>query len=140
MQTNCDIATIALAQAEAEERAEDRGFLALNSQLDAKQLEVDVVGKLLYGCNDTEEIQEPREELKKLQNEIRGINVELAKWTSSLRAPNKLVDNLLSNAETMMASKVMRRLRMTMEKLRFSWVSLGIILFVACYHRIVHRS
>jgi hypothetical protein len=105
MQTNCDIATIALAKAEAGERAEDRSFLALNSKLDGKRLEVDLVGKLLQGCDDPEELTELRSDLKKLRTEIREITEELGKWTSRASAPNKLVDSLLSNAEKMMGIK-----------------------------------
>jgi hypothetical protein len=66
MQMNCDIANIALAKAEAEKCVEDRSFLALNSELDAKQLEVDLVDKLLQRCDDEEEINELQLDLKKL--------------------------------------------------------------------------
>ena len=40
MQTNCDIATIALANQEAREHALDRELLSLNSQIDGKKVEI----------------------------------------------------------------------------------------------------
>ncbi len=76
MQTNCDIATIALAKAEAMDRADDRKRLALTSQLDAKRLEVDVVSKLLVGCDDDDKVTELRESLKTLRTEICLANAE----------------------------------------------------------------
>jgi hypothetical protein len=105
MQTKCDIATIALAKAESEERAEDRNFLALNTEVDAKRLEIDLIGKLLTGCDDDEELQELRSSLRILRTEIRQLTSEIAAWKTRAAAPNTIVNNLLYNAETMMGIK-----------------------------------
>lgn len=105
MQTNCDIATIALAKAEAMDRADDRKLLALTSQLDAKRLEVDVVSKLLVGCDDDDEVTELRESLKTLRTEIRQLTSEIATWSNRAVVNNNIVDSLLANAESMMGIK-----------------------------------
>jgi hypothetical protein len=102
MQTNCDIATIALAKAESEERAEDCSFLALNTQLEAKRLESEIIGKLMAGNDNEEEVEELRSSLRILRGEIRELSVQIAAWTTRVAAPNIFVDNLLSNAESMM--------------------------------------
>jgi hypothetical protein len=84
MQMHCDIAMIALAKAKANDCADDRQLLALTSQLDAKRLEVDVVSKLLVGCDDDDDkLIELHELLKTLRTKI----------------------PLLENAETMMGIK-----------------------------------
>ncbi len=105
MQTNCDIATIALAKAEAMDRADDRKLLALTSQLDAKRLEVDVVSKLLVGCDNDDEVTELRESLKTLRTEIRQLTSEIATWSNRAVVNNNIVDSLLANAESMMGIK-----------------------------------
>ena len=65
-------------------------------------MEVDVIGKLLTGCDDDEEVQELRSSLKSLRAEIRNLTNEIGKWKTRATPSITIVDNLLLNAETMM--------------------------------------
>ena len=100
LQADCDIAAIALQKAEYEERADDRKFLALTSQLEGKRLEVDVIRQLMNGC-DEEEMEEHRRDLKKVRDEIKAINAEIASWKTKDVPSNDFVNNLLANATAM---------------------------------------
>ena len=106
MQTNCDIATIALAKAEYEERVDDRRFLALTSQLEGKRLEIDVIARLMTHCNDDEEmVAEHRTELKAVKGEIKAISSEIATWKTKAATTNAFVNNLLENATTVTTTR-----------------------------------
>lgn len=63
---------------------------------------MDVIGKLLMGCDDEEEVQELWSSLKTLPAEIRNLTTEIGKWKTRATHPNTIMDNLLLNAETMM--------------------------------------
>ena len=101
LQADCDIATIALAQAEYEERADDRKFLALTTQLEAKRLDLAVIQQLMVGCDETE-LAEYKLDLKKVREDIKVINNEIATWKTKDVASNEFVNNLLANAAAIM--------------------------------------
>ena len=101
LQADCDIATIALAQAEYEERADDRKFLALTTQLEAKRLDLAVIQQLMVGYDETE-LAEYKLDLKKVREDIKVINNEIATWKTKDVASNEFVNNLLANAAAIM--------------------------------------
>lgn len=103
MQTNCDIATIALANQEAQEHARDRTLLATNSQIDGKKVEIQATQTLLVGATDPDEVATYRAELIQLRAEVRELTNSLGNIArGSTVTPIVLVDNLLANAATMM--------------------------------------
>lgn len=109
MQTNCDIATIALANQEAREHALDRELLAINSQIDGKKVEMQATQTLLAGAVDAEDAALYRSELISLRAELRDLTTQLTSFRSGTTVtPIVLVDNLLANAETMMGLNTRR--------------------------------
>ena len=103
MQTNCDIATIALAKQEAREHAADRQLLALNSELGAVRVEIGLTQSLMQSSIDQEETAQYRAELLVLRDKIRSLTTRINSFTTGGPVTsNVFVDNLLANAETMM--------------------------------------
>lgn len=106
LQTQCDIATIALGQAEAQQRVLDRNLLSMSKQIDTKKLDINIVLGLLSGCDDPEEVKNLRAELYNLRRDIKTMDEELKLSRTQAISKNDIVDKLLSNATTAMKTAV----------------------------------
>lgn len=105
LQTQCDIATIALGRAEADQRVHDRNLLNMSKQIEMKKLDIELVLGLLNGCTDPEESKSLRAELYKLRGDIGTMEGELKSLRMQPTAKNEIVDNLLENATAALKKK-----------------------------------
>jgi hypothetical protein len=103
MQTNCDITTISLAKQESQECAADRQLLALNSELEAMKVQIQITQSLMQYSTGPEETARYVAKLVQYRSEVQRLSTEIAAFTKGdMATTNVFVDNLLSNAKTMM--------------------------------------
>ena len=116
LQAQCDIATIALGRAEAEQRVHDRNLLSMSKQIETKKLDIQLVLGLLNGCSDPDEAKNLRAELYSLRSDIKNMDEELKSMRTQPTAKNDIVDQLLTNATTAMKTAAQPILKTNVEK------------------------